>query len=49
MKELLSVDVAGWKNEMESIKEHYARFGDKLPQELTDQLNALKERLNNFV
>ena len=46
MRELLSVAVTGWKNEMESIEEHYARFGDKLPQELTDQLNALKNRLN---
>ena len=36
--ELLNVDVAGWKKEVASIKEHYARFGDKLPQELTDQL-----------
>ena len=48
MKELLSVDVAGWKIENESIKKHYARFGNKLPQELTDQLSALKKRLNHF-
>ena len=48
MRKLLSVEVAGWRNEMESIKEHYARFGDKLPQELTNQLNALKEPLKNL-
>jgi GTP-dependent phosphoenolpyruvate carboxykinase len=42
MRELLSVEVDGWKNEMMSIKEHYARFGDRLPQELIDQLSALK-------
>ena len=42
------MEVAGWKNEMESVKELYARFGDKLPQELTDQLSALKRRLDRF-
>ncbi|MBN2802949.1 MAG: phosphoenolpyruvate carboxykinase (GTP) [Deltaproteobacteria bacterium] len=45
MAELLSVDVKGWINELDSIKEHYARFGDKLPQELTDQLAILEDRL----
>ena len=48
MRELLYMDVAGWKIEMESIKELYSRFGDKLPHELTNQLRALKKRLNNF-
>ena len=48
MRELLSVDVAGWKIEMESIKELYSRFGNKLPQELTNHLSALKKRLKNF-
>ena len=46
--ELLSLDVAGWKNEVESITEYSARFGDKLPKELTDQLSALKKRLDRF-
>ena len=46
MRELLYVDVAGWKTEMESIKKLYSHFGDKLPQELTNQLSALKKRLN---
>lgn len=35
-------------SEVTAAKELYARFGDKLPQELTDQLNALKVRLNNL-
>ena len=48
MQELLSLDVAGWKNEVESIEEHYARFGDKLPGELNTQLSALKKRLDNL-
>lgn len=44
MKELLSVDKDGWKAEIESIKEHYAKFGDKLPKELSDELAALEKR-----
>jgi phosphoenolpyruvate carboxykinase (GTP) len=48
LKELLSVDVTKWKSEIESIKEHYARFGDKLPRELTNQFSAPKKRLSNF-
>jgi phosphoenolpyruvate carboxykinase (GTP) len=46
MKELLEVDVAGWKNELMDIKtEHYAKFDPKLPKELLDQLEALMKRL----
>lgn len=45
MKELLSLDVAGWKNEIEMIREHYARFGEKLPKALSAQLDALEARL----
>jgi phosphoenolpyruvate carboxykinase (GTP) len=46
MKQLLEVDVAGWKAELEDIrKNHYAKFGEKLPKELRDQLEALDKRL----
>jgi phosphoenolpyruvate carboxykinase (GTP) len=45
LEELLKVDVAGWKNELAMIKEHYAKFGDRLPQELIKQLEALEARL----
>ena len=45
MAELLSLDKAGWLAEVDAIKEHYARFGDKLPAELTSQLAALEARL----
>ena len=44
MKELLSFDKEGWKNEVAMIEEHYAKF-DRLPKELANQLAALKERL----
>lgn len=45
MKELLKVDNEEWLNEVASIKEHYAKFGDKLPKELSAQLDALEARL----
>ncbi len=46
MKELLKVDKEEWLNEVASIREHYAKFGDKLPKELANQLDALEKRLN---
>ena len=45
MKELLALDIDGWKKEFDSIKVHYEKFGDKLPQALRDQLKALEQRL----
>ncbi|MFU0828477.1 MAG: Phosphoenolpyruvate carboxykinase [GTP] [Lachnoclostridium sp.] len=45
MRELLKVDKDEWLNEVASIREHYAKFGDKLPKELVSQLDALEARL----
>ncbi len=45
MRELLTVDVDGWKQQVPQIHEHYAKFGDKLPAKLREQLQALQERL----
>jgi phosphoenolpyruvate carboxykinase (GTP) len=45
MVELLKVDKAEWLKEVASIRQHYAKFGDRLPQELTEQLDALEKRL----
>ena len=45
MEELLALDVEGWKKEVASIREHYAKFGDKMPKELIAQLDALEARL----
>ena len=44
LKGLLDVDRDLWKSETEGITEFYAKFGDKLPQELRDELNGLEER-----
>lgn len=45
MEELLDVDIDEWLNEIESIREHYERFEDRLPKALYDELDALEKRL----
>ena len=45
MAELLDVDVEEWLNEIESIREHYARFEETLPAVLSDELDTLEARL----
>ena len=42
MQELLSVNREDWLREVASIREFYASFGDKLPKELANQLDALE-------
>ncbi len=43
LEELLTVDPKQWKGEVEDIKTHYAKFGDKLPQALKDCLADLED------
>ncbi len=45
MNELLNVDKDEWLNEIKSIREHYERFEDKLPDALREELEALETRL----
>jgi phosphoenolpyruvate carboxykinase (GTP) len=45
LDELLRVDIDGWLAEVPLIREHFERFGDKLPDELYQELNQLEERL----
>jgi phosphoenolpyruvate carboxykinase (GTP) len=45
LAELLSVDKAKWLAEIPAIREHFAKFGARLPQGLTDELDALERRL----
>jgi phosphoenolpyruvate carboxykinase (GTP) len=47
MEELTRVDVGRWKAELPAIHQHFARFGDRLPQELHDQLAQLESKLND--
>lgn len=46
VKELLNVDENLWKEEAKGIREFYKQFGDRLPKELADELDALEARLN---
>jgi phosphoenolpyruvate carboxykinase (GTP) len=46
LAELLKVDAAEWQPEIGPIREFYDKFGDKLPDELRAQLDALRERLD---
>ncbi|NLT12423.1 MAG: phosphoenolpyruvate carboxykinase (GTP) [Clostridiaceae bacterium] len=45
MEELLKVNKDEWLAEVESIRAHYTGYGEKLPVELANQLNALEARL----
>ncbi len=42
---LLGVDKELWKEEAKGIREYYAKFGDKLPKELLNQLDNLENNL----
>jgi phosphoenolpyruvate carboxykinase (GTP) len=45
LEALLSVDLEGWMAEVPSIREHYAKFGDRLPKGLRDEVDNLEKRL----
>ena len=45
LESILEVDKEVWQKEAAEIEEHYKKFGDKLPQELRDQLETLKANL----
>lgn len=45
LEQILSVDKNLWQQEAEIIEKFFAKFGNKLPQELKTQLQNLKERL----
>jgi phosphoenolpyruvate carboxykinase (GTP) len=45
LRELLEVDEEGLTQELPSMHEHFAKFGDRLPEELREQLRALERRI----
>jgi phosphoenolpyruvate carboxykinase (GTP) len=45
MEELLSVDMDDWRAEVPLIREYYAKFGDRLPPALAEQVDTLEKRL----
>jgi phosphoenolpyruvate carboxykinase (GTP) len=47
MARLLEVDTDGWLAQLPQVEAHFANFGDKLPNELNDQLHGLESRLRS--
>jgi len=48
MKTLCSVDTEGWKKEISDVRSnHYAKFGDRLPKEMYEELDVLEKGLNS--
>ena len=45
LDELLTVDLNGWTAEVPLIREHFAKFGDRLPEALKHQVDELEKRL----
>ena len=45
LRSILKVDKEQWAKEAEGIEEFYQKFGDRLPKELHDELEKLKERV----
>src|SRR5581483_1967053 len=45
LTKLLGVDVQSWLSEVPLIREHFAKFGDRLPQGLRQEVDDLEKRL----
>jgi phosphoenolpyruvate carboxykinase (GTP) len=45
LEALLSVEEDGLREELEQVREHLAKFGDRLPAEIREQFDALEARL----
>ncbi len=45
LAQLLRVDVDGWLSELPLIREYYQQFGDRMPEQLGAELDAMRERL----
>jgi phosphoenolpyruvate carboxykinase (GTP) len=45
LETLLTVDLQGWRAEVPTIKEHFAKFGSHLPEGMKQELAALEKRL----
>jgi len=46
MDELLRVDPERWHAQLPQVHEHYSQFGERLPAELREQLDALERKLS---
>lgn len=48
MEELFSIDKAGWLNGTKAMNEFYVPFGNRMPGEIWDEYNKLKQRLEKL-
>ena len=39
------MDLAAWKNEIPLMREHLAKFGNKLPKGIQEEVDGLEKRL----
>jgi len=46
IRDLLTIDVKSWKEDIANIKDFYAQIGDHVPAEMYEELAALEARLN---
>ncbi|MFN2301757.1 MAG: phosphoenolpyruvate carboxykinase domain-containing protein, partial [Gammaproteobacteria bacterium] len=47
MDELLSIDPAAWRDEVTAVREYLESFGDRLPDDLLDELQRVEKRLQS--
>lgn len=47
MNELLSIDSNDWLEDLKLQEEFYSQFGERLPKEISAELNALRQRLSH--
>ena len=45
LQAITSVDVDGWRETIPQIRDHYAAFGNRVPNELASALDALESSL----
>ena len=45
LEEILKAAPADWKAQLPQMREHYAMFGDEMPEALKGQLDALEQRV----
>lgn len=45
LSELFDIDATSWLQETDMTEEYFAQFGDRVPQPMREELNALRERL----
>ncbi len=49
LRHLLSIDIDGWLAEIPLIREHFAKFGDHMPEGLNRELEDLDQRLRKSI